>query len=160
MEESEDEKIELEDRKSKDYRTVDVPEELSNKTPEELATQYLEYLKTEYPNDSQVDSYSIRRSYWESLGLSNHGNNKHDIFIEKISRSIDKIQDKQEKEMIPELLEKCVNWAIKNEEYKPSQVLVRGFLSESDIELSPSNFKTLHTKIILKLKREKSGEVF
>ena len=158
--ESENEKIELEDRKSKDYRTADIPEELSDKTPEELATQYFEYLKTEYPSDSQVDSYSIRQNYWRSLGLSNSGNNKHDILIEKISRIIDKIKDKKEKEMIPELLEKCVNWAIKNEEYKPSQVLVRGFLSESNIELSSSNFRTLHMKIILKLKRKKSGEVF
>lgn len=64
---------------------------------------------------------------------------------------VKKIIDKNEKEMIPDFVEKCVEWAIENKIKKPTQTLLRGFLVEEDIILSPDNFKILHGKTTIKL---------
>ena len=117
----------------------------------DLAKELLDYIEIEHPEANRGDLYDIERGFWESKGLNRYST-KHRIFTNKISTIIDKIHDKKEKEMIPELVEKCVEWAIQNKMEKPTQSILRGFLIGEDIDLSTNNFKILHSKVLIELK--------
>jgi len=129
----------------------DVPKELLNKDPNDLAKQLLDYIEVEHPDADRSELYHIEKAFWQEKGLNNYSI-KHRIFSQKISSIIEKINDKKEKDQLPELVEKCVEWAMENKIYKPTQSVLRGHLAEDDIDLSTNNFKILHTRVCLELK--------
>ena len=90
----------------------------------------------------------------QSLGINNYSN-KQRIFTNKVSAIVDRIIGQKEREMIPELIEKCIEWALENKIDKPTQAILRGFLAEDSINLTSNNFKILHTKVTLGLKNLK-----
>jgi len=134
--------------------TAEVPTDLDNKDPNDLAKELLEFIEVNYPDASRHDLWQIHSEFWESKGLNNRSN-KHRNFSNKIQSIADKIIDKNEREKLPELIEKCVEWALENKIDKPTQAILRGFLAEDNVNLSPNNFKILHTKVLLELKASK-----
>ncbi len=199
-------------RRRSHYEEIEVEEEIPQKLigkEEELAKKYLDYLEVEHPGADRSELWAIKKEFWQSQGIKNYSN-KQQIFTNKVERlsdtilskkekemlpdliekcvewtvenkidkltpvrlkeflseeninlsyenstilhvEIKKIIDKNEKEMIPDLVEKCVEWAIENKINKPTQTLLRGFLSGENINLSPDNFKILHAKTTMKL---------
>ena len=133
-----------------EVKEEDVPEKYIGKE-EELAKQFLEHIEVEHPGAGRSELWAIRQEFWQSLGINNYSN-KQRIFTNKISTIADRILGQKEREMIPDLIEKCVEWAIENKIDKPTQSILRGFLAEDNINLTSNNFKILHTKVTLELK--------
>ncbi len=131
----------------------DVPEKFIGKE-EEIAKQFLEYIEIEHSDADRSELWNIKRAYWESIGINNYSN-KQRIFTNKVSTIADRILSQKEREIIPDLVEKCVEWAIENNMDKPTQAILRGFLAEDNTNLSSNNFKILHTKVTLELKNSK-----
>lgn len=142
--------FEEEDSEEEDSEEEDIPEEFVGKE-EELAERLLEHIETEHPNPDRSEMWAIRQEFWDKIGINNYSN-KQRVFTNKISVIADRIIGQKQKEMIPDLIEKCVEWALDNKIYKPTQVLLRGFLAEDNIILTPINFKILHTKVTIELK--------
>jgi hypothetical protein len=69
------------------------------------------------------------------------------ILCEKINFEL----DKKQKEKIPNYVEQCVEWAVENKMYKPTQTAIKGFLAEEEIVLTPINFKILYSKVTMEL---------
>ena len=134
-------------RRISDYeeREEEVPQELIGKE-EELAKQYLEYLEVEHPGADRSELWAIKKEFWRSRGMNNHST-KQEIFTNKVERLSDTILSKKEKEMIPDLVEKCVEWAIENKIDKLTPVRLKEFLSGENINLSYENFTILHLEV-------------
>ena len=128
---------------------AELPESLKNEKPENIANQMIEYFETEHSQMS-IDDWEIQEQFFESIGLDRR-QSTHRILREKVIRNAMKILHDREKEMIPELIEKCVEWALENKQSKPTQSVVRGFLIGENVNLSPDNFKILHAKLIVEL---------
>ena len=131
----------------------DVPEKFIGKE-EDIAKQFLEHLEIEHPGAGRSELWNIRQEFLQSLGINNYSN-KQRIFTNKVSAIVDRIIGQKEREMIPELIEKCIEWALENKIDKPTQAILRGFLAEDSINLTSNNFKILHTKVTLGLKNLK-----
>lgn len=136
-----------------DRSEEDIPEKLVGKE-EELAEKLLEHIEVEHPNADRSEMWAIKQEFWDKIGINNYSN-KQRVFTNKISTIADRIIGQKEREMIPDLIEKCVEWAMDNKIDKPTQAILRGFLAEDNINLTLNNFKILHTKVTIKLKSSK-----
>ncbi|MBT4327487.1 MAG: hypothetical protein HOD60_11405 [Candidatus Nitrosopelagicus sp.] len=128
---------------------AELPESLKNEKPENIVNQMLEFLETEHPEMS-IDDWRFQEEFFESIGLDRR-QNTHRVLREKVLRLGLKIMDDKEKEMIPGLIEKCVEWSLENKQSKPTQAIIRGFLTGEDVNLSTDNFRILHAKLIVEL---------
>ena len=108
----------------------------------------------QHPNADRSEMWAIKQEFWDKIGINNYSN-KQRVFTNKISTIADRIIGQKEREMIPDLIEKCVEWAMDNKIDKPTQAILRGFLAEDNINLTPNNFKILHTKVTIELKSSK-----
>ena len=138
----------------------DVPEKFIGKE-EEIAKKFVEYMDVEHPGAERSELWDIKQEFWQSLKINNYGN-KQRIFTNKVSAIADRIISNKEREMIPELVEKCVEWAIENKIDKLTPATLREFLVEKNISLKHDNFLILHTtikKIIDKNEREMMPEL-
>ena len=135
-------------------RESDVPENLILEDEGELAKQLLGHSEEQFPNYAYGINYHAEKTFWEPKGIIWH-NPKHDIFRNKITSLALKLKDNTEKEKIPDLVEKCIEWAIENKMYKPTQTAIKGFLAEDEEYLSPNNFKILHMKVTMELQSSK-----
>ena len=97
-----------------------------------------------------IDDWRFQEEFFESIGLDRR-QNTHRVLREKVLRLGLKIMDDKEKEMIPGLIEKCVEWSLENKQSKPTQAIIRGFLTGEDVNLSTDNFRILHAKLIVEL---------
>ena len=86
------------------------------------------------------------REFLEDMDENLNLNNVRSI-LEKTNRQL----EVNEKEKIPNFIEQCVEWAVENKMYKPTQTGIKGFLAENDISLTPINFKILFSKVTMEL---------
>ena len=138
----------------------EVPEKFVGKE-EEIAKKFVEYMEVEHPGADRSELWDIKREFWESLKINNYSN-KQRIFTNKVSTIADRIISNTEREMIPELVEKSVEWAIENKIDKLTPATLREFLAEKNISLKHDNFLILHSaikKIIDKNEREMIPEL-
>jgi hypothetical protein len=132
-----------------EMQKMPVPKELEEKGPEKIAQELIDYVEIESP-EFGLD-WNIENAFWERKNLNN-SSPSHRMFRSKVKMAYHKILDDKEKESIPDWIEKCVEWALKNEIDKPSQTILRGFLADKGVSFSANNFKILHTKVTLQLK--------
>jgi len=135
------ENIQLQNEQQRD---TDVPENLIGEE-EKLAQELLEFWQTENPTESRYIDWSIVQAFWEPHQLYRH-NPKHQLFQNKVKDLTMQIHEKNEKEKIPDLLEKCIDWAVENKRTKTTQSEIREFLEDIGENVSLNNMKSIVEK--------------
>jgi len=134
-----------------EQKSLEVPKNLSGKDPNDLAQELLEYHEILNPDFITLDRIT-NGDFWEEKEMNSYSI-KHRNFQFIIENLAQKVIEKKEREKMPQLIEKCVEWALENKIDKPNQAMLKGFLAEHDIAVSPINFKILHTKVTLEIKK-------
>jgi len=134
-----------------EQKSLEVPKNLSGKDPNDLAQELLEYHEILNPDFITLDRIT-NGDFWEEKEMNSYSI-KHRNFQFIIENLAQKVIEKKEREKMPQLIEKCVEWALENKIDKPNQTMLKGFLAEHDIDMSPNDFKIIHTKVTLELKK-------
>lgn len=134
---------------------AEVPDWIEKRTPEELAVEIFEFIKRERTEEGS-DYYSASHNFWESKGV-------HEFLVPFEVRS--KIQRadflakrrvlQEEKDELPSLVAKCVDWAGINNLNKVTLADVDAFLLEKDLDLLRETKKALYSTANFKLKSRK-----
>lgn len=128
---------------------------IEKRTPEELAAEILEFIKKEEA-EKGFDYYSASRYFWESKGIQEllmpfevrSKMQRADLLAER-----QKLQE--EKDELPALVGKCVDWARTNNLNKVALADVDAFLLEKDLHLLRETRRALYSMANLKLKSRK-----
>jgi len=138
-------------------------EALLKEDNDELVKQFIEFIKKEY-SDTFNDLYKLHQvkdHFWLEKGIQQrYGLDlKVRLKMERVERSVEKQLTKakieREKEIMPKLIEKYLNWANENELNKVNKTNTECFLTENDVKLTPGNFDLLHVKVKNKLSKKK-----
>lgn len=129
----------------------EVPDWIKNRTPEELAVEILEFVKER--KKEGLDYYSASRQFWECKGV-------HEFLMPveaqtKIQRAeylTQKQTLQEEKEELPSLVNKCVDWARTHNMRKVAVADVDAFLFDEDLHLLRETKRALYSKANVKLK--------
>lgn len=135
------------------YEEKELPKELENKSEEELANELWNFIFKESPTTNYREIYSIERMFWMQKGVNRHDSAKASLLMNKVSNIISKKLDEREKEMIPETVEKCINWLKEYQMKKLTKTDLNGFLAENSLDLSTTNRSIIHSRVNLKLKK-------
>ena len=137
---------EVEDRslEREQQSEIDVPENLRGDEVE-LAKKLLIFWQKENPTQSRYIDHDLERAFWEPYELISF-NEKHRTFQRKVEDLTIQLHQKNEKEKIPDLVEKCVEWAIENKRSKTTQIEIREFLEDIGEVLDSNNLKSIIEK--------------
>lgn len=146
------------------------PEEASSETSfrrsvelkeseEELVAQLIEFFKKEYPEHEIKSTFphDISRLFWASKGLdsvflfNSSTRLKVDAVEMKAYEKLNQERVQKEKELLPKLIEKCLEWARGQGLKKVSRSNVSFFLSESEVKVTPTTRDILYSKVNLEL---------
>jgi hypothetical protein len=138
---------EVEDRslEHEQQREIDVPENLIGEE-EEIAKKLLEFWQKENPTQSYLSNSDLVRVFWEPYDELFRFNEKHRAFQRKVQDLTIQLHQKNEKEKIPDLVEKCVEWAVENKRSKTTQIEIREFLEDMGEVLDSNNLKSIIEK--------------
>jgi len=131
----------------------ELPEEISKKSVEEWAEEFNNYLQKDFPNASRHDARLAEQVFWEEKEVDRY-RGKARVLIDKVWNIIEKKFEVKEKEMIPKLVEECIQWAKDNELKKMTKSNIIGFLAEKEIDWSSNNKDILYNRVNIKLKKE------
>ncbi len=127
-----------------EQREMDIPENLIGEE-EKLAQELLEFWQKENPAQSRYIDWSILQAFWELHQLYRF-NPKHQLFQNRVKDLAMQLCEKNEKEKIPDLLEKCIEWGVENKRSKTTQSEIREFLEDMGEDLSLNNIKSILEK--------------
>ena len=138
---------EVEDRslEHEQQREIDVPENLIGEEVE-LAKKLLIFWQKENPTQSRYIDRDLEMAFWEPYDELFSFNEKHRAFQRKVEDLTIQLHQKNEKEKIPDLVEKCVEWAIENKRSKTTQIEIREFLEDIGEVLDSNNLKSIIEK--------------
>jgi len=138
---------EVEDRslEHEQQREIDVPENLIGEEVE-LAKKLLIFWQKENPTQSRYIDRDLEREFWEPYDELIRFNEKHRAFQRKVEDLTIQLHQKNEKEKIPDLVEKCVEWAVENKRSKTTQIEIREFLEDMGEYLDSNNLKSIIEK--------------
>ena len=135
----------------------DTYEDLLDQNPNDLAKELNEYILDIDPTVDGRRRNKLEKDFWETKGLKPK---EYIEFKQRISIIANRLrtrgQDTQtfnvEDKSLPELTKRCVEWVQKNDITKPTQAIIRGYLLDNDIVLSPGTLKLLCRKVKSELK--------
>jgi hypothetical protein len=141
---------------------VEASDWINRRTPEELAVEMLDFLKKEFPRDEDR-SYMSSHYFWESKGvqeslLSYEARSKiqkAEFLANKEAEAERKRRLQREKDELPSLVGKCVDWARDSGLKKVTRSDVETFLMEKDVDLMQETERALWGMVNLKLKSRK-----
>jgi len=138
---------EVEDRslEREQQSEIDVPENLRGDEVE-LAKKLLIFWQKENPTQSRYIDRDLEMAFWEPYDELFSFNEKHRAFQRKVEDLTIQLHQKNEKEKIPDLVEKCVEWAIENKRSKTTQIEIREFLEDIGEVLDSNNLKSIIEK--------------
>ena len=146
---------------------AEVPDWIKKRTPEELAVEILEFVKKEFPEEEWFGFHLASRYFWESKGVQEYMMpSEVQLKIQRANFLAQKELTKQaeaerkrtlqeEKDELPSLVGKCVDWARINGLNKVTLADVDTFLLEKDLELMHETKRALYSMANLKLKSKK-----
>jgi hypothetical protein len=149
------------------------PEEVSTETSfrksvelkesaEELVAQLIEFFKKEYPEHEIKSTFphDISRLFWASKGLDSvflfdsSTRLKMGAVEMKAYEKLNQERVQKEKEMLPKLIENCLEWARKQGVKRVTRSNVNFFLSESEVKVSSTTRDILYSKVNLELTKK------
>jgi hypothetical protein len=134
---------------------AEVPDWIKKGTPEELAAEILEFIKKERA-ERGFDYYSASRYFWESKGIREFlMPSEVRSKIQRADFLAQKRTLQEEKDELPSLVGKCVDWARINNLNKVTLADVDAFLLEKDLDLLRETKRALYSMANLKLKSKK-----
>lgn len=146
---------------------AEVPDWIKKRTPEELAVEILEFTKKEFPEGEGFGYHSASRYFWESKGVHEFlMPSEAQIKIQRANFLAQKELDKQaeaerkrrlqeEKDELPSLVGKCVDWARINNLNKVTLADVDTFLLDKDLDLMRETKRAIYSTANLRLKTGK-----
>ena len=145
-----------------------IPEEIKQTTAEELAVEYVTFLETEFPESELTPHGGNFQLFLNSKNITSHWNLPPDIQIkiqkaeilarEEIKKKIEiehRLRIEKEKEELPSLISRCIDWAITYGFKKVTLADVDAFLLENELDILKETKRTLYSLTNLKLKAKK-----
>jgi hypothetical protein len=147
-----------------DRQERETPDWIKSATAEELAAEILDFRKREFPEDEHVTFHTAYRLFLNSKGIQEfmippdaqlkmeravylaHRETRREAEIEMKRRL------EEEKEELPSLVGKCVDWAKANGLRRLTLADVDTFMLESDLKLMPETRRALYSMANSKLK--------
>jgi len=137
--------------------------EIEEKTVEELSQEMIKYCKEEFPEvfEDVKNIRNMQESFWLEMGIENiYGLDpklrlKIGKVNEKVEREILEEKKKKEQEILPKLVEECVEWARELGLNKVTKTNIHAFLDEKGISLTSPSKESLFVRVnnLLKTKR-------
>ena len=146
---------------------VEVPDWIKKRTPEELAVEMLDFIKKEFPEEEGMRYHTVFSYFWESKGvqrflLPSEASLKIQRAEFLVQKEIMKQQEaerkrrlQEEKDELPSLVGKCVDWARDYGLKRVTLADVDTFLLEKDLNLMHETKRALYSMSNLKLKSKK-----
>ncbi|MGA2309705.1 MAG: hypothetical protein ABSG57_09185 [Candidatus Bathyarchaeia archaeon] len=134
---------------------AEVPDWIEKRTSEELAVEIFEFTKKEQ-TEVGLDYDSASRHFWESKGVQEF---LMPFEVQSKMQRADFLAQRralqEEKDELPSLVGKCVDWARINNLKKVALADVDAFLMEKDLHLLRETKRALYSMANLKLKTGK-----
>ena len=120
---------------------VILPRALKEKTIEELAREFVEYIKKHSSDLGYGIRSHISEMFWEEKGLHRNSVSGVARYLLKaveleVSKKLKAIQQEQENERMPTLVEECVKWCKEHGVTKVTLTIVGSFLCTKETRLS------------------------
>ena len=143
-------------------RTLKIPKELEQLSAESLASEYLAWSESEFPG-SEPSQYNldlfIESKYqvdrWSLSGEVRLKIEKAKILIEQKNEQDRKRQQQNEKQELPSLVSRCVDWAISNNLKKLTVADVDAFMIENDLDVLPETKRAIYATANVQMKMKK-----
>jgi len=141
-------------------------EELQNKDENQLAEEMLAFVSKEFPDLDRVGLYHKSELFWNQKGIGRWRlepklqfkiEKVDTIFREKLEQELAKKvkeQIEKEKEILPKLIEECLEWAKKNQIKKVTKSNIDYFLTEKEIGLTKISRDIMYNQVNFKIQRE------
>ena len=147
---------------------VAMPEDIKSATPEELAIEYINFLQREFPKLELIPHSNMFDLFLESKGLINRFNLPPEMRL-KIRRAQmlarneiehrneleHQMRLEREKEELPSLIERCIDWAITNGFKRVTKADVEAFLLENELDILPETRRSLYVMTNARIKAKK-----
>lgn len=153
-----------------DYRRQEpsIPDEIKQLSAESLAAEYIEFLETEFP-DSELTPYGQYFSlFLEAKNVPSRWGLPPDIQIkvrkaemlarDEIQKRLEEIKKQRyesEKQELPSLISRCVDWAVTHGLKKVTHADVDAFLLEGEIDILTETKRALYSMANLQLKSKR-----
>ena len=135
-------------------RPREIPDDVKRKSDRELADELVAFVQKAFPEELDRMSAVTKRLFWESKGLPPY----LDVEDPKITLKVEKAESlaqlklkqevqKKEKQLVPKLVEECLNWAKENRLKKVTKTSVDYFLSEKSQILSKMSRDAIYIKV-------------
>jgi hypothetical protein len=144
-----------------------VPRWLKVSTPKELAAEMLEFKEKEFPEEEKVRFHILSRFFWQNKGVESvflpseaqlkidRANYLAERQIAKEEEAKKKKQLAEEKEELPSLVSRCVDWARINSLKRVTLSDVDTFIMEKELDLLYETKRAMYAMANVKLKSEK-----
>lgn len=141
-------------------RLLEIPEEIRKKSDKELADELVAFVLREFPDELDRISFRASRLFWESKGLADlwrlgREDPKIGLKVEKAESlaqfRLKQETQKKEKQLVPKLVEECLNWARENQMKRVNKTNVDSFLAEKELTLSKSSRDIIYSKVNITL---------
>lgn len=134
----------------------EIPEAL-RKSEEELVNELIEFIGKESPSPDTHSFFMLERMFWAEKGIERFSfNPKVELIKTRVDMKAQKIlgdeRTKEEKEKMPELVERCIEWCKKNNMKKVTQGDMGAFLTDNEISFSKDGQRTLWQKVNVMLR--------
>jgi hypothetical protein len=142
-----------------------VPKWILTKTPEELSKEIFEFRQKELPEE--MNFYTISESFWESKGVEKSSmplevRMKMDRVDSITEEQIDKEKEakikqqwEKEKEELPSLVNKCVDWARNNGVKRLTLADVDTYIIINSLDILDVTRRALYAMVNVKLRSKK-----
>lgn len=137
-------------------RLLEIPDDIRKKTEKELADELVAFVLKEFPDELDRMSFRASRLFWESKGLPDYWHlgredPKIGLKVEKAESlaqfKLKQETQKREKQLVPKLVEECVNWAKENQLKKVNKTNLNSFLAEKELTLSKLSRDIIYSKV-------------
>ncbi len=136
----------------------DVLSNLMSTSVGDLAREMIEFAEEEFPAPvDQLPTYQLTTLFWQKKGVPRYLDDpdlsikvrKVEMFVQQ-KLEAESIQ--REKELLPKLVEKCLEWTTEMGLHKVTKSNVDYFLTENDVRLSKTSRDAIYNKVNFDLK--------
>lgn len=142
---------------------IGLPKGLRERTIIDLAQEYVDYIKSHAPDLGVGMRTYIRDMFWEEKGVHRNALSSAARFLTKsveveASKILKRLEQEQENERMPAVVENCVEWCKQNGISKLTLKALGTFTSAKRIRLSVNNRDILFLKVSSRLAQPPTAE--
>ena len=142
---------------------VGLPKGLRERTIKDLAKEYADYIKSQAPDLGYGMRTYIRDMFWENKGVHRNALSSAARFLIKsveveASKILKEMEQEQETERMPAVVEDCVQWCKENGISKLTLKALGAFISAKRIRLSVNGREILFLKVCSRLTQPPTAE--